>query len=326
MKKILNKLIREEKGQALIIALILLGLGGLLIAPLMAYMSTGLMAGQTYEQKMDEVYAADAGIEDVLYNIITPTAPVYAELQALAEGDSHSYTLTDPVNEETVDVTATKLSLIQGLLGEKEYKIGQPHENWVDFAIPPTGITHNPGEGWVEYTCIIDFYYDKPAGAAARDIQSVGAFFLPDPGYDSLGNSLIDNTSPYDWQDPPDTPWGQITFDQLQTDSPETKIAAGGFAFIWRWEQNQGPKFNPQDTGGFSFKFKINDPDWEPRIYFVWATIKQQDISYVASADFWRWLIEATAGDTNVQSAILEEIVQGTTTVHILIWEINPPE
>jgi len=314
--KLLKEIHKKESGQALILVLILLLLGGLIIAPLMVFMSTGLKAGQIYEERMDEVYAADAGIEDATHKIVND--PV---LQALAEGDSHSYTLTEPVNEETVDVTVTKLSLIQGLLSEKEYKMGQPHEDWVNFKVPPTGITINPGQGWVEYTGVIEFYYDKPAGAAARDITSVGAFFLPDPGYDSLGESLIDDESPYDWQD---TWWGAITFDQLETDSPETKIAAGGFAFIWRWEKF--PKFNPQDKGGFSFKFKIHDPDWEPRIYFCWATIKQQDISYVASAEFWRWLIEATAGDTNVLSSVLEEIVEETTTVGILTWEINPPE
>lgn len=325
---------RDEKGQALILVLILLLLGGLIIGPLLGFMGTGLIAGQTYEWRMDEVYADDAGIEDAIFNIITPGAPHYEDLLNLDEGESlPPYTLTDPVNGETVNVTVTKLALIQGILGEDEYKLGQPHEDWIEFTVPPGGITRDWGEGWVEYTCVINFTYDKPSGASPRMIQTAGAFFLPDPGYDGLGNSLIDDDSPYQYigdtgLDPPYavSPWGVFTFENLQTDSPETKVAAGGFAFIWRWEQNQGPNFNPGDDGGFSFKFKINDPAWEEYIYFSWATVKQQDISYVTSGDFWKWLIEATAGDTTVQSAVLAGTKGTDIIVSILTWEINPPE
>ena len=42
MKRIFNKPIRDEKGQALILALILLVIGGLIIGPLLSYISTGL--------------------------------------------------------------------------------------------------------------------------------------------------------------------------------------------------------------------------------------------------------------------------------------------
>ena len=56
MKKILNKLIRNEQGQALIFALIMLAVGSLIVVPLLAFMSTGLMAAQTVEEKMNELY------------------------------------------------------------------------------------------------------------------------------------------------------------------------------------------------------------------------------------------------------------------------------
>ncbi|MCL0084398.1 hypothetical protein M1N82_02525 [Dehalococcoidia bacterium] len=69
MKITLNKSIRDEKGQAMILVLILLLVGGLIIAPLLGFMSTGLMAGQTLENKMKEFYAADAGIEYGLWKL-----------------------------------------------------------------------------------------------------------------------------------------------------------------------------------------------------------------------------------------------------------------
>ena len=69
MKTIVKRLIRDEKGQALVIALILLALGGLIAAPLLAYMNTGLTTGGVYERKADELYAADAGVEDAVWKI-----------------------------------------------------------------------------------------------------------------------------------------------------------------------------------------------------------------------------------------------------------------
>ena len=75
MKKILNKLIRNEQGQALIFALIMLAVGCLIVVPLLAFMSTGLMAAQTVEEKMDELYAADAGVEDAAHKILTNYGP-----------------------------------------------------------------------------------------------------------------------------------------------------------------------------------------------------------------------------------------------------------
>ena len=70
MKRIVNKLIRDEKGQVLVLAVILLLVGSLIIVPLLGFMSTGLIAGQVFEKKMDGLYAADAGIEDALWKLL----------------------------------------------------------------------------------------------------------------------------------------------------------------------------------------------------------------------------------------------------------------
>ena len=75
MKRTLNKLIRGERGQALIIVLILLLLGGLITAPLLGFMSTGLIAGQVFEVKMEGLYAADAGIEKACWKLLNGETP-----------------------------------------------------------------------------------------------------------------------------------------------------------------------------------------------------------------------------------------------------------
>ena len=75
MKRAWNKLKKGEKGQALIIVIILLLIGGLIAAPLLAFMGTGLAAGQVFEVKMEGLYAADAGIEDACWKLMHDETP-----------------------------------------------------------------------------------------------------------------------------------------------------------------------------------------------------------------------------------------------------------
>jgi len=69
MKKHGTELITNEKGQALILVLILLLVGGLVIVPVLNYASTTLKASQVFEKDVKEIYAADAGIEYGLWRI-----------------------------------------------------------------------------------------------------------------------------------------------------------------------------------------------------------------------------------------------------------------
>jgi hypothetical protein len=69
MRTFIKGIISNEKGYILITVLILLVVGGLILTPLLGLMSTGLLAGKVYEKKMDEYYAADAGVEDAIWRI-----------------------------------------------------------------------------------------------------------------------------------------------------------------------------------------------------------------------------------------------------------------
>jgi hypothetical protein len=67
--KLLKRLLKNETGQVLPIALILLVLGGLLVVPTLGLMSTNLTANTEVDQSNLELYAADAGVEEVLWNV-----------------------------------------------------------------------------------------------------------------------------------------------------------------------------------------------------------------------------------------------------------------
>ena len=69
MKTIVKRLIRDEKGAAMVLALVLLLIGGLIATPLLAHMGTGIIAGEVYEKRTAELYAADAGVEDAIWRI-----------------------------------------------------------------------------------------------------------------------------------------------------------------------------------------------------------------------------------------------------------------
>jgi hypothetical protein len=103
VKNIAKRLIRDEKGQALILAMILLLVGGLIAASLLAHMGSGLIAGEVYESRTAELYAADAGVEDAVWKI-QAQVPEVEELYCGAGNHTWSYNISD-VNDKDVEVT-----------------------------------------------------------------------------------------------------------------------------------------------------------------------------------------------------------------------------
>jgi hypothetical protein len=61
---------RNERGHVFLTALIILAVGGVILVPLLGFIGTGLNAGQTFEIKTGEIYAADAGIEDAIWQML----------------------------------------------------------------------------------------------------------------------------------------------------------------------------------------------------------------------------------------------------------------
>jgi len=294
---VIKRLKAEESGQVLILSLIFLVMGSLTMVPLLNFTFTEMETTLVYKDKTYDLYTCDSAIEDGVHKLLKMASP----LDTLDIGDSYTYT-TELINDRTATVTITKKSLLTGLIGDDEYKVDQPHEGWLNFDVPSENITRNYEEDWVEYTCTLNFDYQ---GNGNRNIESIGAFFSPYPG------DII--TGPYDEVTIP-----VITFADLETQ--EMRIAAGGFSYIYRWENNKGPEFDKDNrTGSLIFQFKVDDADWTNSLMFAWATFKEQDISYVASAEFYKWQIEAVVGDTTIVAEALAEL----GGVDILSWELS---
>ncbi|HEY31922.1 MAG TPA: hypothetical protein G4O10_02310 [Dehalococcoidia bacterium] len=105
-------LLREERGQALILVLILFLLGCLTLPPLLSYMQTSVKSSRTYEKKTDELYAADSGIEDVLWQINNEclesllTTPPYDPYDF---GTTWSYDLSEQINGKDTTVSVENI-------------------------------------------------------------------------------------------------------------------------------------------------------------------------------------------------------------------------
>ncbi|MCL0082563.1 hypothetical protein M1O14_02415 [Dehalococcoidia bacterium] len=112
MKKLANRLIQGQKGQALMLTLILLGVGGLILTPLLNFMGTGLMAGQAFDEEMKEFYAADAGVEYALWHLTS------GNLTVPGNGTENLTGFT--INHNTVNVSVQN---IRESMGETIFRI-----------------------------------------------------------------------------------------------------------------------------------------------------------------------------------------------------------
>lgn len=157
----------------LILALILLVVGGLIIAPLLGFMSTGLIAGQVFEKKMEGLYAADAGIEDAIWKIMNDQIP------------TDEYYLTVNGKEVMVVITTTTTGdFLADLLGGTEP--AAPHADWML-------VYHSPEAG----VYIVEVTYK--GAAQNKKIDGIGAWLQGtyDIRYDNGNPVYYDITDDY---------------------------------------------------------------------------------------------------------------------------------
>jgi hypothetical protein len=100
-----KRVISGEGGRVLVWTLVILGLGTLLIPPLLAHVSTSLLATRAIEESLKEQYAADAGVEHAIFRMSTGEYDL-----------GESFDTPTPVNNLPVSVTIT-------LVVEDVYKI-----------------------------------------------------------------------------------------------------------------------------------------------------------------------------------------------------------
>ncbi len=101
----IKRLVCNEKGQALPLALITLAMGSLLVGGFLSSTSTNLIASRVFGRPLPGQYAAAAGIEDAIWNLMYGD---FATTVLTNPGDSVSYSLNEPANGLTTDITVTR--------------------------------------------------------------------------------------------------------------------------------------------------------------------------------------------------------------------------
>ena len=277
MKGTIGNLKNNESGQtALVLVLILVVLGALILGPLLAYMGTGLKAGQMHEDKTQRYYAADAGIEDAMWQIKSDQlSGLFPGYDPYDYGITYPYTLSDDVNGKDVDIT------IGNVWMPKDLSAPSPSEA---RAIIESGKLIITGSitAPAEYQIKLAYYYgdDDPNGENLN-VETIG-IWLP-PGFNYEGNcSLAD--------DPDTQPYS----------TPDVEVYCGGRAVLWDFASV--PLKNFPGSAGFpmqtSFTFEFSPADESPASALSWIdTSGVTAVDYTWDADVKVYAISSVATD-----------------------------
>jgi len=218
MNRRLTKVLKSEKGQALVVVLILMVLGGLLIIPCLNYTATSLNTGQIHKETMALIYAADAGVGDALWGIKNETVPI----GPFDYETEFTYSLPEEINDKAVEVTIQQIWPLSGLETDVNGTTSSYH-------LMITGGIVDEEEG--EYK--VQMSYDGASGDLLIDRVGV---WLP-PGFDyvtgsSSGITTDDPTNILDWHGGKALEWDflpAVNFLDLPVPPPPEPPPGGGF-------------------------------------------------------------------------------------------------
>jgi hypothetical protein len=288
MKRRLNKIVKDERGYGLIVVLVFLTVGSLIISPLLGFMGSGLKTTQVFDEKVYAYYAADAGLEDALHELVGNNASLPLNI-----GETWSYSIAD-VNDDNTTVEIVKEEDISSFLEDLPIGggTGGPHTDW--------GLVEDTV---VAGTYIVTFTYNGTA--MNKRIYGVGTYL--EGTYALVPGSASGITTDYP----------SYTFN--------TQSYRGGTVFTWGWTGANRPVFTPGQTRTMSFQFT---PAEVPSFSFSWVNTGSSDLGLVPTPDeFNSWQIISTATDnaTGKRNVINAYVTASGNTppvhVHVYTWE-----
>jgi hypothetical protein len=287
MKKYVLKIfLSNERGQALLIVLVLLLFGSLTITPVLSHVGTALKSTRVYEDKAGELYAADAGIEDALWQIkyeylesLLTESPAYDPYDFATTWD---YNLSEQVNslDTTIYIENTWIPYEVSPLSAAEAR-----------DIIETGKLMVAGNATSEsgYEIKISFF---PGEGEEDDlmVESLGVW-LPH------GFSYVEGSS--NLEDDP--------FDEYYS-VPEIEPYAGGQAVVWSFESvpfADFPGANPLESPilvSINFEYTSSQPGSTPESISWMTTSGVSDVPISWDADTRVFRVTAVAGDTEIEA------------------------
>ncbi len=247
----MKRLARDEKGQALILTLLLLLIGTLIVTPTLSFMRTGIATGRVYEQKDCEIYAADAGVEDAMWRIRYDTMDDLLSSVGYNQYDffsNYTYPYKLFVNGKNVTVTIHNFWL--------PTSISAPNSTTAQQIIGDEKlmIIGYPDAAASTYDVKIVYYWQ---GSNALTVKTLGVWLSSGFEYTEYSGSC--------------SLQGQTWYR-----APTISISNGGCAVVWNFTS---PPLLSQFTGGSSgnplvkiFTFKYTGPQGQiPELVASWV-------------------------------------------------------
>lgn len=297
---------RGEHGYALILVLVLLTFVILVITPLLSLMGTGATSSTVYTNKTAELYTADAGIQDAVWQIKSGNIKTFSGYDAYDFTTVYLYNVS-PVNSISAGVNicnewipsnyspapniATATSIILGT------------EVVVTGSTVQTGLTADNGDTISMYRIKITYY---PAAGENMQVDSIGVWLPP-------GCTFVSDTNHR-------SSFEGYTGSYLSV--PSTSPHKGGYATVWNF--GGAPVFEnfPNVTGTsplemeavFYFKPPETQLNMKPQAvaWIIPTSAIPVPVSWDADNKIYKLL--STCGDTTVESYIGKSEVRQLTT------------
>jgi hypothetical protein len=274
---------RGERGFALVAVLIVLALASLIIAPLLSFAGTGAKTGQVYETKTDELYAADAGIQNATWQIkyrhLKSTVPSYSTYDY---NTVWNYNLSNPLNTEGVAITIQNIWV--------PVDLAAPSESEARSIIEGNRLIVTGGSsGSSTYRIKVTY---SPAAGENLQVDRIGVWL---PG----GFNYVDGSSNLE-ADPEADYYAE----------PVKTAHAGNAAWLWDFDSvdfTSFPGVNPADQvweTDISFQYTSAQADAKPDAVAWIVTSGAADYPYSWDADIQVYKMTSTAGSTTVESYI----------------------
>jgi len=337
---------RKESGQALILVLILLLLGALIITPLLAFMSTGLLAGKANEESMLRLYAADAGVEDAIWKIMNdrvPPEPYYLMV------NNRDVEVTIPAGNDEEIAFFINLGVLKDTNGN--YHKARPAQEWFILYAPLV----DEEDICYEYR-IIGFYFPLTGKGGIANVLSTGFwlrgynYYKPgtvavqpwDEDKDSILQIDLNDDGELTWVDLdvppdgiPDVDENNITTYPL-VDDPEypinnfNQVDFLGRAFIWEWNPAKGPDFGQGvicRTQRFRLDPAIPLSDFPIDVAWLETTRNNIQISWAGAVTGISQITAVATGPTNkkttIKSYVFTEEVGDEVDATIFTWGVS---
>ena len=320
MKRILNRLITGEEGQALPVVLILLVLGGLTIAPLMTHMTTGLNATRIHEEKAVEQYSGDSAIEHATWRLLYDS-----EFVGRMKPESPSTTYSININGMDVPITVTRLSGLGGdtLTLDVDYPI--PAGHLLEFRIIVlTGadhchfaydtVTYSSGLSIPTASGTITYYLhnypippvgdtDRQANLPMDESQPTAVTLY---NYDYNGGHDTSPGRKIEWSDGGPEPSELKEYQNWQTICYTSDTHLEGTVVVSLWGAPDG--LNYDNPGNFRVFLRDYDPDFQTYTEIASADYSVEEGQWVEgwtpTAAEGKYKILASAGDTQIEATV----------------------